>query len=172
MTKERNTAPSRRVSLTLCAAGLCSAVRLLAQDAAVVAHDAWVRLPQSTTATTLYLVLENRSTERRAVVSASSDAAEKVEMYEMKMVRTVMSHESGRDRHTGQGKTSLNPNGFHLMLFGLKQKPAVGDTLTVALKLDDGTSVLAKAVFRKWKSPQTVGLGRARTRSNSRTTRV
>ena len=55
-----------------------------AQDAGVVARDAWVRVPlPSKTETALFAVLENHSAERRAVVSASSDAADKVEMHEI-----------------------------------------------------------------------------------------
>ena len=102
MTKQRNTVLDRRVALMLCAAVVFSAVRLLAQDAAVVARDAWIRLPlPSKSETALYAVLENHSAERRAVVSASSDAAEKVEMHEMKMGRDTMkiwekTHREGR----------------------------------------------------------------------------
>ena len=47
------------------------------------------------------------------------------------------------------GKSTLSPNGFHLMLFGLKSRPAEGDKLMVTLKLDDGTTVPVTAVVRK-----------------------
>ena len=143
----------RKLSLDrwmLCAAVL-SATGLLAQDAAVVAHDGWVRVPlPSKTETALFVVLENHSTERRAVVSASSDAAEKVEMHEMKMDHTMMRMTPVSEIGIpAKGKTALNPNGFHLMLFGLKTRPAVGDTLTVTLKLDNGATVPVKAEVRK-----------------------
>ena len=55
----------------------------------------------------------------------------------------------GRDRHTGQGKASLQPNGLHIMMFGLKTRPAAGDTINVTLRLDDGTSVPVAATVRK-----------------------
>ena len=48
-----------------------------------------------------------------------------------------------------KGKTALSSNGYHLMLFGLKTRPAVGDTITVTLKLDNGASVPVKAEVRK-----------------------
>ena len=151
MTNERHTTMNRRVTLAMCAALLFSATRLLAQDAAVVARDAWVRVPlPSKTETALYAVLENHSAERRAVVSASSDAAEKVEMHEMKMDRTKMVMKPVSEIGIpAKGKTALSSNGFHLMLFGLKTKPAVGDMLTVTLKLDNGASVPVKAEVRK-----------------------
>ena len=89
MTKQRNMAWDQRVRLMLCAAVLFSGVSLRAQDAGVVARDAWVRVPlPSKTETALFAVL--RTTAPNAVVSASSDAADKVEMHEMKMDRAVM----------------------------------------------------------------------------------
>jgi copper(I)-binding protein len=151
MKRESKRVLYRRVALVACAAGLFSSARLGAQDAAVVARDAWVRLPlPSKTDTVLYAVLENRGAERRAVVSASSDAAGTVEMHEMKMDRAVMRMTQVSEIGIpAKGKTTLNPNGLHLMLFGLKTKLAVGDTLTVTLKLDNGTTVAVKAEVRK-----------------------
>jgi periplasmic copper chaperone A len=151
MTKQKNTVLDRRVALMLCAAVVFSAVTLLAQDAAVVARDAWIRLPlPSKSETALYVVLENHSAERRAVLSASSDAAEKVEMHEMKMAGGVMRMTQVPEIGIkAKGKTSLSENGVHLMLFGLKKRPAVGDTIDVTLKLDNGALVPVKAEVRK-----------------------
>lgn len=151
MTRQIKTALVRRVKLMLCAVVLVSGVSLQAQDAGVVARDAWVRVPlPSKTETALFAVLENHSAERRAVVSASSDAAQTVEMHEMKMDRTMMVMKPVSEIGIpAKGKTALNSNGFHLMLFGLKKRPAVGDTIEVTLKLDNGASVPVKAEVRK-----------------------
>lgn len=48
-----------------------------------------------------------------------------------------------------KGKASLQPNGLHIMMFGLKTRPAAGDTINVTLRLDDGTSVPVAATVRK-----------------------
>jgi len=138
----------------------------------VVAKDAWARVPApSKMETAAYMVLENRGSQRRTVVSASSDAAEKVEMHEMKMIKAekpAMNMGKAMDKATdkpadssmmamtplseiaipAKGKTELMPNGVHLMLFGLKSRPAPGDTLNVTLKLDDGTTVPVTAKVR------------------------
>jgi len=135
----------------LFSAALLAAGTLAAQDAAVVARDAWVRLPlPSKTETALYLTLENHSAQPRAVAGGTSDAAEKIELHEMKMVKMVMSMTPVAEvKIPAKGKRSFNPDGYHIMLFGLKSKLSVGDTVNVTLKLDDGSTVPVTATVRK-----------------------
>jgi hypothetical protein len=160
----------RRKTPRLSVAGLLIAAALGAQTATVSVHDAWARVPlPSKKDAAVYMVLENSGSQRRAVVSASTDAAAKVEMHEMKTIPADksdgrMAGMGGMDKMADRsmmtmmplkeiavpagGKTTLGPNGIHLMVFGLKGKPAAGDKLTVTLKLDDGTTVPVTAVFR------------------------
>jgi copper(I)-binding protein len=128
-----------------------SAGVLAAQDPAVIARDAWVRVPApSKTETALFVVLENHSAQKRKVVSVATDAAAAAEMHEMKMVRMIMSMTPVTEiAIPAKGKTSLNPDGLHIMLFGLKTRPVVGDTISVTLKLDDGSTVPVTATVRK-----------------------
>jgi copper(I)-binding protein len=124
---------------------------LHAADASVIARDAWVRVPApSKDETVLYVVLENHSAERRAVVAASSDLADRVEMHEMRMNGRLMTMDQV-DRITvpAKGRTELRSGGLHIMLFGLKKRPAVGDTVAFVLTLDDGTKVPVAAAVRK-----------------------
>jgi periplasmic copper chaperone A len=124
---------------------------LLAQNADVVAHDAWARLPpKSKTDTALFMVVENHSAQPKTIVGASSEDAASAELHQMTMTKMIMvmmpvSHISIPAR----GKTSFDPNGFHVMLFGLKTRPALGDKLHVTLKLDDGTTVPVEAIVKK-----------------------
>ena len=61
MTERRMGTGARLAAPLFCIAGLF-ATGLAAQDAAVVARDAWVRVPlRSKNETALYLVLENHS---------------------------------------------------------------------------------------------------------------
>ncbi len=153
-----------------------------AQDSGVVAHDAWVRMPApSKMDTALYFILENHTSMPKAVVSASSDAAAKLEMHEMKMVKkddsmakpddsmgksdsASNSTSMSMDKPSSQpmmtmtpvskieipanGKVTLAPNGLHIMMFGLKSRPAMGDKINVTLKLDDGTTVPVVATVK------------------------
>jgi copper(I)-binding protein len=133
------------------AAVIFFAAGLQAQDAIVVARDAWARPPAaSRNQTGLFLVLENHSAQKRAVVGGSSDAAEKVELHEMKTMGGMMrmSQVSQVDV-PANGRTELKPGGLHIMLFGVKGKPKEGDTFVVTLKLDNGATVPVKATFRQ-----------------------
>jgi copper(I)-binding protein len=151
MTREKCMPPGQRAWWMLCIAGLLFLGTLSSQDAAVTARDAWVRMPlPSKTETALYVVIENHGPQKRAIVGASSDAAAAVEMHQMTMVKTLMQMTPvAQVVIPAKGKTSFDPNGLHLMLFGLKTRPAVGDTINVTLKLDDGTTVPVTATVRK-----------------------
>lgn len=169
MRKKQYSGLWRRKAWMLPAACLLFASVLAAQNGAVVAHDAWARIPApSKMETAVYMVIENHSAQPRAVVSVSSNAADKVEMHQMKMLAAEKKEEKASSMPgmakkeemmvmtpvtqiavPANGKSTLSPNGFHLMLFGLKSRPAEGDKLLVTLKLDDGTTVPVTAVVRK-----------------------
>lgn len=178
--------------LLLSGLSLTVAPQVRGQSGSVVASDAWVRVPApSKTETALYMVLENKSSQARSVVSVTSDAAEKVEMHAMKTIKSGDSMSSGSGSTAGQnssvgggdnsmaksdsssmsmgqsdqsmmammpikkidipahGKTTLAPNGLHMMMFGLKERPAPGNKINVTLKLDDGTTVPVLATVRQ-----------------------
>ena len=153
--------------------GVCgmSSLTLAADNPNVVAHDAWVRMvAPSRTDTAAYMVIENNGAAARSVVSASSPAVTKIEMHEMKMDHSTMhgtpdaankSKAAGGSMMTmspvakidvpAKGRATLAPNGLHLMLFGLKSKLTEGGSITITLKLDDGSIVPVTASVR---SPQ------------------
>ncbi len=143
------TAP--RMLLVISLAGFFFLNVLSAQNADVVARDAWARMPlKSKMDTALYMMVENHTSQSRTIVSVSTDDAAAAEMHQMTMnkmimVMTPVTHIS----IPAKGKTSFDPNNFHIMLFGLKTRPAIGDKLHVTLKLDDGTSVPVEATVRK-----------------------
>jgi hypothetical protein len=141
----------RGVLLILCAAGFLFAGALGAQDAQVVAHDAWARMPpKSKMDTALYMMVENHSAQARTIVSVSTADAASAEMHQMTMTKMIMVMTPvSQVGIPARGKTSFDPNNFHVMLFGLKTRPAVGDKIHVTLKLDDGTTVPVEAVVRK-----------------------
>jgi periplasmic copper chaperone A len=150
MTGKHNRVP-KQVVLALGFAVLMLSSSLSAQNAGVIARDAWARLPlKSKMDTALYMVVENHNAQSKVIVGVTTDDAASAEMHQMTMTKMIMvmtpvTHIS----IPAKGQTSFDPNNFHIMLFGLKTRPAVGDKLHVTLKLDDGTTVPVEAVVKK-----------------------
>src|SRR5579862_2561996 len=130
----------RRVFLLVCFMGLSFSATVGAQNANIVAHDAWARVPlKSKMDTALYMVVENHTSQNRTIVSVSTESAAQAELHQMTMIKMMMVMTPvDHVAIPARGKTSFDPNGFHIMLFGLKTRPDVGDKLSVTLKLDDG----------------------------------
>jgi copper(I)-binding protein len=131
--------------------GLLFSVALYAQTSDIIARNAWARVPlPSKTETALYVVVENHTSQRRAIVSVSSDSATAAEMHQMQMVRmSMVMTPVSQVNLPAKGKATFDPNGYHIMLYGLKSRPVPGDTIKVTLKLDDGTTVPVEATVRK-----------------------
>ena len=136
----------------LCAAGaFVTATPALAQTPVLTAHDAWAREPMGgRNMTGVFVVVENAGATPRAIVSAATDAAEKVELHEMKNEGGMMRMSPVKQIDVpAKGKVELKPGSFHVMIFGIKGKPAAGDTMNLTLTFDDGTKVTTPAQFRR-----------------------
>jgi copper(I)-binding protein len=142
---------SRRSILGLFFAGLFLVGVRAADDAAIVARDGWLRQPPaSLMEAAIYVVIENHTDQRRSIVSGTADIAEKVELHQMTMNHMLMQMTPvPRVDLPAKGKATFEPNALHIMLFGLKKRPMVGETVTVNLTLDDGTVVPVTATVRK-----------------------
>ena len=140
-----------RMLLVICLVGFLFPNALNAQNADVVARDAWARMPlKSKMDTALFMVVENHTAQSRAIVSVSPDDAASAELHQMTMTKMMMVMTPvSQVSIPAKGKTSFDPNNFHVMLFGLKTRPAIGDKIHVTLKLDDGTNVPVEATVRK-----------------------
>ncbi len=140
------------VTVIFFAAALMYPPALTAQSGNVVVHDAWLRVPlPAQDQTALYFVIENHGSAARAIVSASSPAAAKIELHEEKMEgdKKMMSMTPiARIPVAANGMATLKPGGFHMMVFGLKSRPMAGSTFPVTVTLDDGTRIEATAMVR------------------------
>lgn len=135
----------------------CAVVTLLlrggvafAQSSLTVA-DPWLRQPMAAAQQTgAFLVIENKSAEKRQLVSASSPVAEKVELHTMSMEGGMMKMTQVKAIDVpANGKAELKPGSFHIMLFGLKARPEDGATVDLTLTFDNGQTLPVKAVVRK-----------------------
>lgn len=132
-------------------AALAMSGSVLSAQGSVVANDPWMRLPMGNAQqTAVFVVLENKTGEKRQLVSATSPISDKVELH-------TMSNENGMMRMSpvkavdipANGKAELKPGSFHIMLFDLKQHPADGATVDLTLTFDNGQKLPIKATVRK-----------------------
>lgn len=97
----------------------------------------------------VYVTLTNTGAQADALLSASSDAAQTVELHETKNDAGVMKMRpvAKIDVPAG-GKIEMKPGGYHVMLLGLKRDLKPGDKVPVTLKFERGGEVQAEAAVR------------------------
>jgi copper(I)-binding protein len=121
----------------------------LAQVPALVVQEAWTRQAPGSDVAAVYLTLRNPSTRPIVIVGVESSVASHAMIHETKT-------ESGQSRMRPHeqlvvppGKTvKLEPGGLHVMLHGLTQPVAVGQSVPLVLLLDGGGKVQVAAVVR------------------------
>jgi copper(I)-binding protein len=125
------------------------ACSVLAQAPALLVQDAWTRQAPGSDVAAVYLTLRNPSTKPIVIVGVESSAASHAMIHETKT-------ESGQSRMRPHeqlvvppGQTvKLEPGGLHVMLHGLTQPVAVGQSVPLVLLLDGGGKVQVAAVVR------------------------
>ena len=97
----------------------------------------------------IYVTVANTGTQADALLSASSAAAQTVELHETKKDGGVMKMRpvTKIDVPAG-GKIEMKPGGYHVMLLGLKRDLKKGDKVAVTLKFERGGEVSAEATVR------------------------
>jgi hypothetical protein len=97
----------------------------------------------------VYVTLANTGAQADALLSASSDAAQTVELHETKNDAGVMKMRpvAKIDVPAG-GKIEMKPGGYHVMLLGLKRDLKPGDKVLVTLKFERGGEVRTEAPVR------------------------
>ncbi|MEP0072653.1 MAG: copper chaperone PCu(A)C [Marinomonas sp.] len=91
--------------------------------------------------TAAYMLVENLTKDDVRIVGAETDVAEFAELHSHRMDgdRMIMRHEKYIDVDAGES-VRFAPNGYHIMLIGLKQRVKHGEQAKIVLKYDDGTS--------------------------------
>ena len=108
-----------------------------AAHAQVTVDKPWVRttVAQQTTSAA-YLTIT--SAQGGKLVDASSPVASSVEVHEMKMDGDLMKMRSVDALPLPAGKpVEMKPNGFHMMLMGLKAPLKAGDVVPIKLVVED-----------------------------------
>ena len=117
----------------------------------VTVENPYVRaVPPGQKVSAAFMTLHNAGTEPRALVAAAGDASEVVELHThihedgMMKMRQVAKIEI-----PGGGSTELKPGGYHVMLINLKRQLEPGDTVSLELRFDDGSTLAVQAPVKE-----------------------
>lgn len=124
--------------LALVASAVC------AQAADVMVMNPWARAtPPGASVGAAYMTLHNEGATEDRLVSATTDAADHVEVHEMSMDKGVMKMRQLTDGlKIPAGKAiEMKPGGYHLMLVGLKQPLKVGATIKAIVTFEKAGAV-------------------------------
>ena len=126
-----------------------------AADAMIMVTDAWARpVILMNRPGAAYLTIHNHSEQADKLIAASTPFAERIELHVHKHLDGVMRMERVQDIPVAaQGMTTVKPGGYHLMMFGLNKKLAVGDELPLTLTFAHAGEVKVNAKVQK-KAPQ------------------
>ncbi len=116
---------------------LAASLLATAAHAQVTVADAWVRttVAQQATSAAYFTVT---SAQGGKLVDASSPVAASAEVHEMKMAGDMMKMRAVDSVALPPGKpVAFAPNGYHLMLMGLKAPLKAGDVVPIKLVVED-----------------------------------
>jgi periplasmic copper chaperone A len=113
----------------------------------IFVSNAWVQaMPPSQTTTAAYMTIANNSQKEAVLVSASSDIAGAVEIHQMSDMNGMMNMAMVANIHIpAQGKVTLKPGGYHVMLIDLKKPVNKDDIVPIILHFQDGTVIVVNA---------------------------
>ncbi|WP_120798650.1 copper chaperone PCu(A)C [Thiocapsa rosea] len=108
----------------------------------VQVSDSYARaVPPGQPNSAAFLTLKNTSDEQVALQSASSSAADVVELHTHSHVDGVMQmHKVPRITLNGNETVVLEPGGLHMMLIGLNQSLITGEQIDLTLNFSDGST--------------------------------
>lgn len=139
------------ITLLAVALGGCSADAKDDAPTTVAVVDPWIKASDEGM-TALFGTIVNESASEVAVVSASSDAAARVELHETVGTSGAMSmrEKDGGFVVPAHGSVALEPGRDHLMLIGLTRVLSPGDEVTIHLVTGRGDTIEVVAVVKEF----------------------
>jgi periplasmic copper chaperone A len=115
----------------------------------LVVQDAWIRQPPGTDVAAAYLTLRNPTSKPITIVGIESSVAEHAMIHETKTEGGQSRMRPHEQLVVAPGETlKFEPGGLHVMLHGMKQPVAVGQSISLVLLLADGSKIPVPAVVR------------------------
>jgi len=146
-----------RTLLVVTLLGLIGVVGAMAQDAPIRLEKSWVRRapampdagPGAESNAGGYVTIVNRGTSPDALVGATADVAERVELHETRNMAGMMMMEPVAKVEVAAGaRVELKPGSYHLMLIGLKRALQPGQTVTLTLRFERAGALTTHAAVR------------------------
>jgi periplasmic copper chaperone A len=131
--------------------GLIAVTGAVAQDTSILLEKPWVRraaaMPESKAAG--YVTVLNRGPARDALISATADVAERVELHETRNMSGMMMMERVPKVELAPGsRVELKPGSYHLMLIGLRRALTPGQTVNLTLEFERAGRITTRAEVR------------------------
>jgi periplasmic copper chaperone A len=125
------------------------ACSVMAQTPTLIVQDAWSRQTPGSDVAAVYLTLRNVSTKPVMVIGVQSPIASHAMIHETKTEGGQSRMRPHEQLIIAPGETvKLEPGGLHVMLHGLTQPMAVGQSVPLVLLLDGGSTVQVAAPVR------------------------
>ena len=124
--------------LSACGGGMTEEEHSHEDGEGVEAHDYWARAAMSGGNSAAHMLLHNHGAEADALISASSDVAEAVELHlsQMNADGTMEMIQQEKIDLPADGEVELKPGSYHIMLIGLKQELVAGSEITITLTFE------------------------------------
>ncbi len=131
---------------TLAIAGVASA-----EDGAIRVNEAWARAtPGGARTGAVYLTVTNAGTTLDTITGVSTPAADKAELHQMKIENGIMEMRPVPALAVPPGQSlTLGPNGYHVMLTGLRAPLKEGGTVPLTLTFEHAGPVSVTASIAK-----------------------
>ena len=116
--------------------------------------DAWARQSsKAATNGTSYMIIENKGNADDALIGASADVSNVVEIHEVVIDDNNVMHmkpvEGQRLVIPARSKVTLQPGGYHIMFIGLKEPLKEGDVIDLTLKFEKSGEKKVQAPVKK-----------------------
>ena len=135
----------------LVVAGVANSAEPASSTPGVTMAGAWVRaMPPTQHNTAAYFAVKNNGDANIVITGATSDSAKEAQIHHSRHIDGYMRMERLESVTLAPDETvEFTPGGIHLMLLGLEQMPAVGNTVNLCLLLTTGPAVCVDAPVRK-----------------------
>lgn len=117
--------------------------------AKITVTNAWARVTPSGSGA-VFMTIENNSEKDDALLSASSENTEISMIHKTVRENNIakMQHVTGGIKIPNNEKVNLKPGGYHIMLMGLNNKPALNDRIHLNLSFENHEDITINPIVK------------------------